>query len=215
MNYCQFRNLTIKRMANAGGGGLLPAEYQAVEYLQSTGKNWIDTGINVSNSLLTSCDIAIVSGFSFSSLAYIFGVYVESPATRYSCAIASTTSLRLPNGGNFSNYTIPAISYGQKYSLSYRFGETKWESNTVSNASSAINTPKSLWLFARNFNGTEIISKIQIYHAQLGTTNDFAQYRDLYPCYRKSDSVTGMYDLINSEFIPYSGTENFIIGNNV
>ena len=36
--------------------------------------------------------------------------------------------------------------------------------------------------------------------------------REFIPCYRKSDNIIGMYDLVNGKFYTNSGTEEFIKG---
>ena len=38
--------------------------------------------------------------------------------------------------------------------------------------------------------------------------------RDLVPCYRKSDNVIGMFDLVNSVFYANAGSGTFLKGNN-
>jgi hypothetical protein len=39
--------------------------------------------------------------------------------------------------------------------------------------------------------------------------------RNFIPCYRKSDNVIGMYDVINDAFYTNSGTGTFIKGPNI
>ena len=39
--------------------------------------------------------------------------------------------------------------------------------------------------------------------------------RDLIPCYRVSDNVTGMYDLVNDVFYANSGSGSFVCGSAV
>jgi hypothetical protein len=39
--------------------------------------------------------------------------------------------------------------------------------------------------------------------------------RDMIPCYRKNDSVIGMYDIVNDTFYTNSGTGAFLKGANV
>lgn len=39
-------------------------------------------------------------------------------------------------------------------------------------------------------------------------------FRDLYPCYRKSDNVIGLYDVVNKEFLTNAGSSTFYKGPN-
>ena len=49
---------------------LLPKEYQQVEYIESTGTQYIDTGINIQSGLTIECDIAQTGGAFVNSVIY-------------------------------------------------------------------------------------------------------------------------------------------------
>ena len=223
MNYCQFRNDVIKRMANAEGGGL-PTEYQQVEYLQSTGEQIIDTGVNATTTLLVTVDFSLANTFTYGNGSFIFGAYYNTGGnigSIYSFAFPNSTTGRAPSGGGLGNMRIPNVSSGT-HTIQYRFGSQVIDDTQCSSYVGIASAPRELYLFGRNtYNSSDggdvwtATTGIIIYHAQLGTADNATEYRDLYPCYRKSDNVTGMYDLINSEFIPYTGTANFIVGQDV
>jgi hypothetical protein len=72
-----------------------------------------------------------------------------------------------------------------------------------------------LYLFAQNYNGSprfgdeRRISYFQ-YTDKTGTL-----VCDLIPCYRKSDGVIGMYDLVRGLFLTNAGSGSFTKGANV
>lgn len=70
----------------------------------------------------------------------------------------------------------------------------------------------NLYLFACNLhnNDVELKSKAKISSCQLFKGN--TKERDFIPCYRKSDDVIGMYDLIYGEFYTNQGTGTFTKG---
>lgn len=39
--------------------------------------------------------------------------------------------------------------------------------------------------------------------------------RNFIPCYRKSDNVAGMYDIVSGKFFTNDGTGSFAVGNNI
>ena len=69
----------------------------------------------------------------------------------------------------------------------------------------------SFYLGATNRNGSPASRpQLTIYSCKL--YQDEILLRDYIPCYRKSDSAIGLYDLINDEFYPNSGTGTFLKG---
>ena len=217
MNYCRFRNDVIKRMA-VTSGGLLPPEYQQVEYLESSGNECIDTGINATTTLVTSIDFAVTAQTSYANLAFIFGAYIPStgtiPKTAYSAALASSTSIRVPNSNLFNNVTVPAMAAGVKHNLSYKFGSIKFDGTQKATYSGTASTPAHIYLFRRNYNNTvDLGIAIRIYSVTIEDTSN--RYGEFIPCYRKADNKPGMYDIVTQTFYTNAGTGEFTVGNNV
>lgn len=206
-------------MANAGGATpILPPEYQQVEYIQSTGNNWIDSGINATSTLQTTVTFSLDNNFTYGNFMHLFGVFVSSN-TVYSASFPSATLVRVPirNAYDNTNYTIANVSTGT-HTIIYRNGYVGVDGVQAGTVSGLYNTAYPIQIIGRSSNTTSNQTHpagIRVYIAKLGTSTDEAAYRNLYPCYRRADNVTGMYDLINNEFIPYTGTANFITGNNV
>ena len=53
----------------------------------------------------------------------------------------------------------------------------------------------------------------KIYHNKIAISGSIIRY--FVPCYRKSDSVIGMYDLVNNQFYINAGTGTFTKGANI
>ena len=68
---------------------------------------------------------------------------------------------------------------------------------------------KLFWVESRQTN-----VKVKLYHAYFKIRYGFLIY-DFIPCYRKSDNVAGMYDLVSEQFFTNVGTGEFIVGPNV
>ena len=217
MNYCRFRNETIKRMANAGGG-LLPAEYQQVEYLQSNnsssnnyGSDWIhiDTGVNYFADFEIECNKTINEGTIFAGCG--LGLYGSYGATvgRYSSAQPYATFF-----ASTTKYYISGVQVTTR-------GKYKWKNNKVFvNDVEASNLQKpsstyNFFLFGYTGEYSYGYSHMRFYSAKLWDNNGEI-IRDYIPCYRKADNTPGMFDIVTRTFNPGTGTSGyFTVGNNV
>lgn len=228
MNYCENFCRTIQRLCNTGGGGL-PAEYQQVEYLESTGEQYINTGLSPTEGLQSIIEFTLSSNVVSYSGMYIFGSRYYGGSlysSNFWICIPSNTSIKFPRGYNDDKdktVTVSALSDNIN-SLLFRSNYIELNNIYLSTDVVPINNQRivPLALFGsrlQNQYGNVTITKapagLRIYSAKLGTSDDPALYRDYIPCYRKSDNITGMYDLVNKLFTPYTGTANFITGNNV
>lgn len=196
---------------------ILPNDYQQVEYIESTGTQWIDTGIIPEISAINKPIINIKFRFTdISTLQRVFGVHTN---------IGQYFQLFLNQAPNNSVFGIQAFN-GEPYTtldlnsniydLSINFendtlisnGETKtltYSNNTAS--------PLTIYLFGRNSAGTaSTLAKIKLYSFEY---QDSTIHKNFIPCYRKADNVAGMYDLVENKFYTNLGTGNFLKGQDI
>ena len=178
----------------------LPLDYQEVEYIESSGTQYIDTGVPVNDN--NSFDI------TFARVSNTTGIYLLSQGN---------VSLRLQSPGfywftknyNFSGSapidTFVNIKCGYNYC---RLDGTDLSGTTDSDTVSG----NTVWLFAKNTN--ESFSSAKVKNLKIYNPNNIL-VRDLIPCYRKDNNTVGMYDIINNKFYINNGSEDFIKGNNV
>lgn len=200
------------RIGNSSVGGRinikskLPSGYQEVEYLESSGTQRIDTGINASSVLGLKYKMRESSGR--------FGVLGADDYKRH------------------HTYTDNGSLYGF-YSLAY--GSSSWDSDTEVSVN-WLNDRKlykngvevaSLWagtfdtgltyiLFARHNRTQGTYSPYwvgRLYSCKMSVDTDVV--RNFIPCIRISDNKPGLYDTVNNEFLVNSGTGEFIVGPNV
>ena len=80
-----------------------PLPYDAeVEFLQSSGTQFIDTGVNVASDLQIDIVFAIDNSFTYANTSFIFGAY-EKDKCAYSVAIPSSSQIRVPVNNSFAN----------------------------------------------------------------------------------------------------------------
>ena len=181
-----------------------------VAYLESTGTQYIDSGVYATATLTTEIKFALASGFTLGNASFLFGIYNDSPS-RYSVAVPSLSSLRVAASSGFTNVTCSTMSYGTAYTLSYKFGSIKFNNSQIGTASGVITNTMSIYLFGRHNTGTtgEAIGKIRIYRAKF-TDNNNIVIRDLIPV--RVGQIGYMYDRISGTLFGNAGTGSFTLG---
>ena len=201
-----------------GGGGRLPSEYQEVEYIQSTGTQYIDTDV------LPNATIEFEIDYEITQIARCETLIGSDPDAKkwFSFGIVSNSSLKTNYiYAGYSNKTF-TNNYGElnvKTKAVYSNG-----SITISNVNGSVtqtladitmdvnNLP--MFLFALNRkNEAADNAYIKIYSVILNKNNE--KVREFVPCYRKSDTTIGLYDLVNKTFYTNAGTGTFIKGNDI
>ena len=209
-------------MLAAGKRSRLPREYQEVEYLKSSGTQYIDTELVLTQDTSINIRFFIDSGTTFS----IFGSR-KSPVLQ-NIGLAGTESFPLyADFGDYTKYRASHIGHytsGDVYDVSINrilrkiYNVTKGEQNAINTnaCSEQFTTPGSAFIFNQR-NG---FSSIGLNGGVIACViNDTTGSRNLIPCYRKSDHKPGMYDLCgsicsrtNSPFYVNAGTGEFLVG---
>ena len=217
MNYLEKKK---KAMLNYVSGITppLPSEYQQVEWIESSGTQYIDSGVLLSSDY----------GFD---IKFLTTNYIGSGGN-YGCVFGGRNGSR--------DYQLTTFAYGNNK------GTLRWgNSNTLAlNAGitlgveqnckctnavftnclgddyaitdSALQTIRSAYLFGLNNNGSfaQSGSGCRIYYLKFyDDTNTLI--RDFIPCYRKSDNEIGMYDTVNDTFYTNQGSGTFTKGGDV
>lgn len=187
-------------------GHNLPDEYQEVEYIQSGGTQYIDTGINpkikprvvVNMMLLNSADKDYWGNKAIDGSAYY---------------------------ANFASGILMYYRYGKTNSIntgvSAPFNEFhEWDvSNAIYLDKVKLYTTNNVYTYNANQ------SNIYLFKSARSYGNFRASYfilydgdekvREYYPCYRKSDNAIGLFDKVSNTFFPNLGSGVFIKGNDI
>lgn len=184
-------------------GHLLPPEYQQVEYIESTGTQYIDTGfkpnqntkVEVKSQYISTTAVSIFGSNPYFVLTTISGKY----RFRYNSATRDTSI----SGTELAKLTLDKNKAYLNDGLVGTFTEATFQS------------PYNALLFARSTEsgGVEEKCSAKLYYAKLWDNN--VLIRDYVPCYRKSDNVIGLYDLVNNVFYTNQGTGTFLKGADV
>lgn len=204
-------NGTILWKLDEGG---LPSEYQEVEYIQSSGTQHIDTGI--SGNAIGEYEIKLDT---LGSRAHQWEQYFAGDAYT-----ESTTGKLYENSNNvvYQGYPFARNQNVSLGSIASRIFEIKVSTTegVVSNGafkSSYTGAPwgtLSFWIFHTHGEMQyDIGASMRLYYLKM--YSDGVLVRDYIPCYRKSDNVIGLYDLVSQTFFINQGSGSFTKGGDV
>lgn len=191
----------------------LPNTYQEVEYIESTGTQYINTGVigktgvGAEVSLMFTevpSDGAVLGARKDDNHICPFHIYPSKWWYGYG---TSNSNAKLAASANTPYYAYSVLKNGEQ---TLRVNDTPVALSGTSTTD--INTNVNMYIFAMNKNNSEVIypSKFKLYMMRIYEVNTMV--RDYIPCYRKSDGVAGLYDAVNNKFYTNAGTGSFLIG---
>lgn len=213
-----FRNLLIEKKRRK--------YYCEVEYLESTGTQYIDTGYKLSAGKIMTFNGNIMYTQSNGNANFFYGYRsVDSAEYRgdmraffvYGTSAPPAGRLAIRYGVNADNSTS-TISQNQKYNISFDGTNLKVDGTTFINLSEAY-TPavyKSMWLFNCNCTGyySADVAKFsgRIYNWQI--FEDGVLVRDMIPVL-DWDMTPCMYDKVTEQLFYNQGTGDFVAGHQI
>ncbi len=199
----------------------LPSEYQEVEWIKGTGTQYIDLDLSGVDGMICEYDASYDSDYT--TLNVDGGYIIGSHGTNYPYG---------RNGGWYKKYnnswelgygesypsSYSAINYGQKYHVKfctfYNEAYIEVDGTKLINASGQNVTNNSVYVFTHGYNLAYgyACTIATLYGAKISkiVNNELTLLRDLVPCYRKSDSAIGLYDLVEGKFYGNSGSGKFL-----
>ena len=214
----KYSNKNIKHIY-PGESPKLPDEYQEVEYLESSGTQYINTGWVNNNKAIHSYKM------KFQALALteggFFGPFATSairPGTLWLSVNAKAFKMSIGS----DNSAVSKVSYAYDNSIhtftneinenekTYRIAYDNEESYKTYSGSVYSNISNCLF---RSSTSTYSPISARIFYFVICENGQ--EVRHLIPCYRKSDNKPGMYDLVNDVFYTNAGSGEFTVGADV
>ena len=216
---------TASTVYNAGkgisitkGSRKLPVEYQEIEYIESDGSAIFDTGYLVNPSTVIDMD-CIVYESSKADWQFLYG----SRSSTYDTATVFGFVVRNYHKGYVPELwisgeqlgTSSTFPYNERTILKQNMNELTWYPVstevpvTITGTGSLPTSTTTLAVSGFKDGSTYTFGpKCRIYSLKISDVNGII--RDYVPCYRISDGVVGLYDLINDTF-RYSVTSTAFI----
>ena len=191
----------------------LPSGFKNLEYIQSSGTQYIDTGFKPNQDTRVVCE---VGGYSIAdnSATNLFGARTStSSSDQFSFNIAGSTNYR-------SDYYNSRVGYSTELSFSGKIHidknknvcsiESDGTTYTVTNTQGTFQTPFNLFIFGENRNGSvHSIPNVKLYYFKL--YDNGVLIRDFIPC-KNASGVAGLWDDVNSVFYQNAGSGTFTAG---
>ena len=208
---------------------LLPEEYQQVEYIESTGTQWIDTKVKQSdfcNNLKGYMEFqftnlnnrSCVGGCRNSNSWDFFFIFLaDSEKFQSNLGHGRDLEIRIANSDLNKHY----------FTFDSHLGTCNFDGLTTNYNNNLANVPYNIYLFAYNDadSGVSRVSFLKNYDFSLQTSKDIL-IRKFIPCYstttvtdvdgiERPKNTIGMYDIVNTNFYTNQGTGEFIAGPDV
>lgn len=181
----------------------IPSEYQEVEYIQSNGSQYINTGYPLWNTTnwKIQANFSIDEHYNYNAM---FGfddvtdtaneVWIYSN-TNYAWRACGKTNISLMPIPLDTKVTVVHDNSGNNF-ITTLDGVEKW------NTTKATSTANHNLCFGHRTGGGWLKGKIY----GLKLWSEGALVRDFIPCYRISDNIAGLYDTVNNVFYPNANT---------
>lgn len=196
-------------MAQKPGGGL-PPDYQQVEWIRFDGNCWLELGAMNNQNPGFDAEFLIESRVSTYG-PHLIGS-IDNPLTFI--PRASSNGVIVLNGT--TNAILPDFATNQRYAVSVRNGVAEMDGIQYQLTAGAVTSSSSIFVSAFATNKTSrdfhLIGKI---YGNFKIYDGNAEVFNLVPCYRKADSVIGMYDLVSETFLTNAGTGTLTKGADV
>ena len=193
-------------------------DYQFFDYLESTGTQYINTGLGARNDL----ESEIVVEFLEKVDGQVIGAYNDSTIR---CYMPGKTGGKLAYRYGTAGWVSAASDYeiNHKYTIITKMDRNS-QSLTVDNvacaassSSGTFNFPKGIVLFGHTFsNGKGYVfspgGRMRIYRCKLTSDNFTTVERDLVPARQLSTGKIGMYDREHDMFYEQIGADPFVTG---
>ena len=185
----------------------LPSGYKKLEYIQSSGTQYIDTGFKPNQNTRVVVDAKPLS-VTQNQLWCIFGVRTSVFFELYK---ASTRNMRLTflYGSTYTQW-FDSLDYTKRHTFEINKNTATVDGTTLTYSAQTFQQAYPLFLFASNNTGkAEGIAAAELYSAKVYDNGTLI--RDFIPC-KNASGVIGLWDDVNSVFYQNAGSGTFTSG---
>lgn len=188
----------------------LPSGYKRLEYIQSSGTQYIDTGFKPNNNTKVVIDFELTENTGKHQI--IFGARSSSSSGQY---VLGFTGHRSPAVWR-SDFGNNQVTFSSNLTWSGNHNATKngnictLDAESVTNTASTFESTANLLICAGNTGGSvDNYTKAKVYSCKIYDNGTLA--RDFIPC-KNTSATIGLWDDANSAFYGNAGTGTFTAG---
>lgn len=184
---------------------LLPEGYTLLEYIQSSGTQYINTQFAPNNYTRVVMDVDARTAGTYP----FFGSRDTSSTNMFAFWMIDGTSVRYNYGASTTELTATVTG---RVTIDANMATCKFGSAVLTELDSAtFQCANNLMLFTAITAGTVDSRKISAKLYSCRIYDDGTLIRNYVPC-TNPDGLNGLYDLVNEKFYPNSGTGDFVAG---
>ncbi len=193
----------------------LPSGYTRVDYIESTGTQYIDTGYKATPTTGVEID------YQFSTVTpyqqRLFGANTSNDSYlnyhMYINGVGNWAYAFKDGAGNWVNTGVAANTNRHTIKFNTTSGKVIVDSTTldISSSTRTKTTETNMYIMLGVGGGEN--AKMKLYSFKMYANNSTTLTRDMVPCIKDSTGEAGMYDLVGNTFYGNSGTGEFIVGN--
>lgn len=203
----------LKIEGNCAQGKILPREYQRVEYIESTGTQYIDTGFIPSASTVLDTTSQFMVDYTNPPVTRVNGISTGEGRLGFGHAKSFETGYFVFTVG-YANIGTTVSFDTNKHRFRIKYAEYASIDDYVVTFGVVFEGKYSVPIFAAiTKNGIDYFCDMRLYDYKLYDGEEIK--RDFIPCYRKSDNVIGLYDLVTETFYTNQGTGVFLKGEDI
>lgn len=184
----------------------IPSAYKQIEYLESDGTQGITTNV-IPRDTMTEVTFEYV-GFADGRDNFITGVFNANNQRYYACWLDSTGKFVFQNRNNSGVWTDGPVKPTGKHTVIYNNASHQALYDGVVRGTDALlaitSGDNKLAIFCRGRDTTDTYlttsSISRIYSLKFTDNSTSNAVAEFIPCYRKTDGVGGMYDLVSQTF---------------
>lgn len=204
-----YERLKIPRTAHPSGR--LPEGYTELEYIQSTGTQYIDTGFKPKNTTKITADFQVTT--QPTSHLIIFGCRTGySSADQFVLGFAGHKSpavWRADFGSGQTSFPSTVV-WSSRFTAVFDSSACTLNADSVNNTNSTFTSTHDLFLLTDNDNETAAgYISAKLYACRIYDNGTLA--RNFIPC-KNAAGMIGLYDTVGAEFYPNAGTGSFTAG---
>ncbi len=187
---------------------VLPQIVNFVNYIQSSGTQFIDTLFKPNNNTRVVMDAQFVGATSQSTLYTPFGV--RGGGYFFELYKASTSNWNLTFLWNTTYNQFFNIDYAARHTFEINKNTATVDGVSISYTNGTFQMAYSLYLCADNEDGTaKALSPLKVYSCQIYDNGTLV--RDFWPCY-DPEGVACLYDKVEKKYYHNAGTGAFTAG---
>lgn len=181
----------------------LPSGYTQLEYLQSTGTQYIDSGVVGSSNTRVVVDFAITA--LGSGTTFVFGAQ-GTDSVRYTLGITSAGVFRSDYGTEMTSGKTAVLN--TRYKADKNQNVCTVNDSTITSTAQTFTGTTNIYLFARSYSSLSY-SQIKLYSCKIYSNGTLI--RNMVPV-KNSAGTLGMYDTVNGVFYANAGSGTFTAG---